>query len=285
MTYHVRRLAALLLSLLLLSCAGTESNIDLIQMRKLKDQAFSGNPESQYQLGLHYTLNKQWAWDNSRGYQWFYDAAEQGHPDAQYMVGMGKLLGRGTSEDKQGAVYWLEKSAKQGQLRAQYQLGQAYLHGDGVNKDQAWGRQWLERAGQQGHKEAQFLLGALFNKGIGGKPNRAEAWAWLKTAANNEHEQAKTVLVKLTKELSATEKESAEQIYQQRKVQTSKQLFTRPLKRYLQTALNRSGYLAGAEDGIIGPVSQSAINHYLADKNLPRDTQQDKLIEHLRGNL
>ncbi|MBN1957162.1 MAG: sel1 repeat family protein [Desulfuromonadales bacterium] len=85
-------------------------------MRQLKNQALSGDPESQYQLGIHYTTNGQWTWNSARGYGWFLEAAESGHVDAQYMVGMSQLLGRGTEQDESGALVWLIRAAEQGLL-------------------------------------------------------------------------------------------------------------------------------------------------------------------------
>ena len=48
----------------------------------MQNQAQAGDVESQYQLGMQYTLNGRYAWDRIRGYRWFVDAAEKRHADA-----------------------------------------------------------------------------------------------------------------------------------------------------------------------------------------------------------
>lgn len=277
------RLYLLFFVFLLASCTPAPNNVDLIHLRQMKDQAFAGDPESQYQLGIHYTVNDQWGWDESRGYNWFLDAAEAGHTEAQYMVGMGRLLGRGTDKDTAGALTWLSRAAEQGHGRSQYQLGQAYLNGDGTEKNQMWGRYWLEQAARSNHPEAQFLLAALFRRGIGGQVNRPESWLWLKRAEQNGHKNAGAALQKLTDELSKEEKSTANQLANQIKSTDSKKLHPKPKIRYVQTVLNQRGILAGPEDGHYGSVTRQATEKYLQQKKLPRNTSIDRLIEVLRG--
>ena len=268
--------------LLLASCTPAPNNADLIHLRQLKDQAFAGDQESQYQLGIHYTVNNQWSWDKTRGYNWFLDAAKAGHADAQYMVGMGKLLGRGTSEDAAGALTWLSRAAEQGHGRSQYQLGQAYLNGNGTEKDPLWGRYWLEQAARSDHPEAQFLLAALFRRGIGGQINLPETWLWLNRAEQSGHKNAATALQNLTGEFSKKDKNTATELANQIENPDLKGLFAKPKVRYLQAALNQHGFLAGTEDGRYGSMTRQAVEKYLQQKKLPLDTSIDLLIEHLR---
>ncbi|MCK5912680.1 MAG: sel1 repeat family protein, partial [Desulfuromusa sp.] len=224
---------------LLSGCAPAPNNADMIHLRQLKNQAFAGDPESQYQLGIHYTVSNQWNWNKNRGHNWFMDAAEAGHVDAQYMVGMDKLLGRGTSKDTPGALKWLSLAAGQGHQRSQYQLGLAYLNGNGTEKDQMWGRHWLEQAASSNHSEAQFLLAVLFRQGIGGHNNLTESWAWLQRAEQNGQKDAGTALQKLNGEISKNEKDIAKQLATTIETPESKGLYTKPKVRYVQTVLNR----------------------------------------------
>lgn len=274
-----------LIALLISSCSVPQSNSDLIHLRKLKNQAFAGNPESQYQLGIHYTTKGKWGWDEARGYSWFLKAAEADHPDAQYMVGMSQFLGRGTKQDEPRAVTWLTHAAEQGHSRSQYQLGQAYLNGTGIEKDSTWGRYWLEQAAWADHPQAQFLLAALFKKGLGGQKNLPEAWAWLKRADHNGNNEAKTALQKLTPTLTESEKQRGNQLFKKVGKADQDGLYQKPKIRYVQTALNAMGFSAGSEDGNFGPMTRKAVEQYLQKRKLPHGTSINLLIGHFRGSL
>lgn len=272
------------LLLLLFGCSGTQNKADLLRLRQLKDQAFSGQAESQYQLGIHYTTRGQWDWDMARGYGWFLDAAESGHVDAQYMVGMANLLERGTAQNTEKAITWLTRSAKQGHPRSQYQLAQIYLNGRGVDVDILWGRYWLEQAARANHPDAQFLLSALFRKGIGGSIHRPEALAWLNKAAQNGHKEAQKALPKLTSELSKKERQQANDMDLQDNLKGQDHLATTPKVRYIQATLNLKAFFVGADDGIMGIKTRQAVDQFLQKNKLPRDTAIDQLLLYLRGN-
>ncbi len=279
-----RNIFHLLLLCLLLSCSAPQSNSDLIYLRKLKDQAFSGDKESQYQLGIHYSTKGKWRWDKKRGYGWLLDAARAGHADAQYMVGMNNYLGLGTQKDFTKAAAWLERAANQGHERSQYQLGQIYLNGSGVEKDPSWGRYWLEQAAWAGHPDAQLYLAALFMKGIGGQKNLAESWNWLKRAEKNGHKSAQKALQNLAPSIGEQERNAGDRLTQKTGATDAGGLFRTPKIRYLQTILNNTGDNAGREDGETGPRTAAAIQSYQQKNKMPRNTNIDQLIARLRGN-
>lgn len=269
--------------LVLSSCSVLQNNSDLIHLRNLKDQAFAGSPEAQYQLGIHYTTNGQWDWDKARGYRWFLEAAEAGYPDAQYMVGMSQLLGRGTTQDEAGAVIWLTRAAEQGHSRSQYQLGQAYLNGTGTVKDTPWGRYWLEQAAWAEHPQAQFLLAALFKAGLGGQKNLSEALFWLRRSDKNGNKEAEIAVRKMEPTVSEEEKQRSYKLLKRIGKVGQDGLYQVPKVRYLQTRLNAMDFAAGVEDGEYGSMTQQAVDQYLQNKELPRDTSIDALIRYLRG--
>lgn len=266
---------------LITSCSVSQNNSDLVHLRTLKDQAYSGDPVSQYQLGIHYTTSEKWRWDKARGYGWFFKAAEAGHADAQYMTGMSLLLGQGVSQDEKAAEVWLALAAEQGHRRSQYQLGLHCL--GGKESDSIWGRYWLEQSAWADYSEAQFLLAALFKKGLGGQKNLSEAWAWLKRAVQNKNKDADTALKKITPTLTQTETQRGIKLLKVAEKKGPKGLYLKPQIRYLQTMLNRMGFAAGPEDGESGQQTQKAIRLYLQKKELPRDTSIDQLIGYLRG--
>ena len=268
----------------LAGCSVSQNNADLIRLGQLKDQAFAGDTESQYQLGVHYTTSTQWRWDKARGYGWFREAADGGHADAQYMVGMCYLLGEGVAQDGTVAVTWLAKAAQKGHRRSQYQLGQLYLDGNGTGKDLLWGRYWLEQAAWAGHPHARLVLAALFSKGVGGQKNSAAAWAWLVRAKRSGIDEANAALEKMTSALSETEKQRGRHLLKTAAKTDHTGLYLIPKIRYLQAKLNQIGFSAGVEDGSRGVQTRSAVQQYLLKKELPRETSIDQLIASLRGS-
>ena len=268
----------------LFSCAVPQNNADLIRLRTLKDHAYAGDSESQYQLGLYYTANNKWAWDKARGYGWFLDAAEAGHADAQFMVGMSHLLGQGAKQSDTEAVRWLTNAAKQGHSRGQYQLGKLYLDGTGVDPDVLWGRYWLEQAAWGGHAPAQFMLAAIFSKELAGEKNLPAAWAWLSRAAQAGHSEGKTALQNLTPTLSSAELADGRQLLVKNEKKEADRLYRRSKIRYLQSRLNANGFAAGREDGLAGSQTEEAILRFLQQKKLPPDMTIDQLIAYLRGS-
>lgn len=278
-----RLTAAMAVLLIFSGCSVPGPVPDREAFRVLEQKAYAGDPESQYQLGLQYTIDGQWAWHRMRGYGWFVTAAENGHADAQYMAGMGKLLGRGTLHDEEGAVEMFRLSALQGQARAQYQLGVAYLNGRGVVKDRPWGRQWLEQAAWNDHMQAQFMLGALFAKGVGGQESLAEAWRWLEKSRLGGHAQSAVALKRLEESMSSSDLDTGKRLLAQLPRIDKDGLYANPRLRYVQTMLNRNGYRAGIEDGLPGPRTDAAMAAFLRANKLPRKTQIIQLAESLRG--
>ncbi len=281
------RFYAILILLALLSplgCAPLSGLQQTPETRQLEEKAYAGDLESQYQLGLRYTIHGRWIWDYHDGYDWFMTAAERGYADAQYMVGMAKILGRGTSYDKDGAALFFRKAAEQGHVRAQYQLGLAYLNGAGVMKDVPWGRQWLEQAAWNGHTEAQFLLAAIFSGGVGGQSNKSEAWAWLKKASQDGHDHAQNALERLEKKMSAEELILGKKLFDRKPVAAGS-LYEPPRIRYVQTILNQLGYRAGFEDGLEGIETRQAVADYAKQNKLPPETRLLELVETLRGSF
>ena len=278
-----RLIAAIAVLLIFSGCSLHGRATDKQGFRALEERAYAGDPQSQYQMGMRYTIDGQSAWHLARGYRWFVTAAENGHADAQYMAGMGKLLGRGTLYDEEGAVEMFRQSAQQGQQRAQYQLGLAYLNGRGVVKDRPWGRQWLEQAAWNGHMQAQFMLGALFAKGVGGQENLAEAWRWLEKSRLSGQAQSAVALKRLEESMSPTDLHTGKLLLAQQPRLDKDRLYANPRLRYVQTMLNRIGYQAGVEDGLPGPRTDNAMAAFRRANKLPRETQILQLVEYLRG--
>ncbi|SHJ39181.1 TPR repeat [Malonomonas rubra DSM 5091] len=272
-----------LLLLLLSGCAIQQGHgPEQRYLQQLEGKSASGDAESQYQLGLHYSTSAKWTWDKWRAHGYFKKAAAAGHVDAQYMLAMGLLVGRGTLQDQPAAVAWLERAANKGHARAQYQLAQAFLNGTGTEKETVWGRYWLEQAAWAGHAEGQLLLAALFSKGIGGKKNLSEAWHWLKRSELSGNKLAAKAL-RQTENFSGQSIKIGENLFLKTSRKDLDGLFLTPKIRYLQTMLNFRGFSAGTEDGEDGPKTQNALKNYRIKNKMPHSSSLNETMEQLRG--
>ena len=90
-----------LLSLGLSSQAQTAVNID-----SLTQQAESGNPQAQRELGVCYYKGDGVPQDYTEAVKWFLKAAEQGDATAQLCIGNCYDFGNGVPQDYSEAVKW-----------------------------------------------------------------------------------------------------------------------------------------------------------------------------------
>lgn len=81
------------------------------------EQANSGNPRAQYNLGRMYLWGMNdlgFQQSDQQAYKWFLKAAEQGYAPAQYAVGIALRDGRGVTANIAVANSWLKKASAQG---------------------------------------------------------------------------------------------------------------------------------------------------------------------------
>lgn len=181
----------------------------------LEQQAASGDPEAQCDLGMIYIKGQGVPQDNSQAALWFRKAAEQGDAGAQFQLGYSYDNGEGVPKDYGQAALWYRKAAEQGDAHAEYSLGALYA--EGVNqgtpqedaqavfwrsKIRAWRAYinsvvihksthwrytqaafWYLKAAEQGDADAQDALGDLYEKGQGVAQDYAQAVLWHRKAA------------------------------------------------------------------------------------------------------
>ncbi|MDB2414306.1 sel1 repeat family protein [Rickettsiales bacterium] len=88
---------------------GEISNEDI---ESIKENAHSGDAESQYFLGLMLDMGKGLDRDPQQAVIWYTKAAEQDHPSAQYFLGkMYDSQESGIPKDKEKAIYWYERAS------------------------------------------------------------------------------------------------------------------------------------------------------------------------------
>ena len=189
------------------------------QDRELISKARGGDPQAQYELGLHYYKAKAYSravrmWEQAakggnpsaqnslamiyakgtgvqknlgKAVELWSQAAESGHPNAQYMMGVLYASGQGVSKDVSKAVEWWTKAADQGVADAQYRLGMVYFKGDAERpNDDEVVKRWTQAA-KQGHPKAQYFLGVLYYTGAGVQEDQKKAQYWFLKAAEQGH--------------------------------------------------------------------------------------------------
>lgn len=123
---------------------------DPVALNKAVTSAKQGDPQAQYDLGLTYWHDTNYA----EALPLLRAAAEKGHDDAQYLLGMAYTEGQGIVQNYRGAMEYFTKAAQQGHLEAEYRLG--IFHRDGLatpqNRETAYA--WLNVAAARGHPDA-----------------------------------------------------------------------------------------------------------------------------------
>ena len=215
----------------------------------LQQEAFRGNPEAQYGLGILYEKGLPEAkisQDESQAFHWYSLSAQNGYAPSQNNLGVLYYTGRGTPKSEAEALRWYEKAAQQGNAMAQYNLGAMYFHGHGVTKDlkkalelykQSAGQgnvtaennlgymyehglgvqrdfreavRWYERAAKSGQDYAQRNLAEMYEHGVGARRNYAHALTWYKKAAEQGHAHAQMKLGRLYEQGRGTAKDLVE---------------------------------------------------------------------------
>ena len=127
--------------------------------------ALSGDPESQYQMGIRFETDK------AARPKWLRLAAEQGHVEAMYALGTN--MDTSIAERRR----WLRLAAQQGYADAMYALAK---DSDAGSTNQ-W--RWYCQAAVGSHAEAQMAIGHAFETGSGEiKRDLILAYLWLNAA-------------------------------------------------------------------------------------------------------
>ncbi len=132
----------------------------------LQEAVEQGNPQAQFEMGLHADEGSLFTQDTAVAAQWYAKAATQGHAGAAYALGMIYVQGKGgVPIDLPQGIQWLTQAAERGHPEAQYTLGWAYESGKGVPQDGAKALEWHQKAASSGLPDAQFHLGELYEEG------------------------------------------------------------------------------------------------------------------------
>lgn len=163
-----------------------ESNAFVLQeldVIKLQDEAYRGDPHAQYLLGVkmfHELGNGQNIED---AIKWIRLSASRGYSDAQVALGELYLLGKGVEVDSKKAFELFMMAAENGNAQAQNDLGKMYFSGIFVKQSYADCLSWNLRAAEQEYDEALNDIGVLYLMGKGVQQNYKEAAKWFHRSA------------------------------------------------------------------------------------------------------
>jgi TPR repeat protein len=96
------------------------------------------------------------------------DSAQSGDPKSQFKVGLYYLEGWGTEKNLSEAISWLQKSAAQNFLPAVVLLGKVHSENGEIESAKIW----LKKAADFGDPEAAYELGSLLKKRKSAKDNK-----------------------------------------------------------------------------------------------------------------
>jgi uncharacterized protein len=130
-----KEMTAFVLSLILGAVQGTS-------LSELRQKAEQGDPQAQFELGLHYRQGRDIAADPSVAVEWFRKAAAQSNTDAMVQLATMFGTGRGVTKDVGQAVSWFRQAAELGHASAQFNLGGMYARGEGVTQDYIEAYKW-----------------------------------------------------------------------------------------------------------------------------------------------
>ncbi|MDA3897289.1 MAG: tetratricopeptide repeat protein, partial [Desulfobacteraceae bacterium] len=99
------------------------------------EDAKSGIPEAQFELGTMYIKGDGTKKDINEAMKWIKLSADQNYKLAQTALGFAYYYGNpSVPQDLQKAINWFTKSATQNDSAAQLYLGLIYVEGNGVEK-------------------------------------------------------------------------------------------------------------------------------------------------------
>lgn len=264
-------------------CVTTASN----PIGPVQAAAESGDPDSQYQLGLRYLNGYQVGQNYGKAAEWLERAADNGHVRAQYQTGINYSTGRGVASDYAKAATWYEKAARNGNAEAQYQLGDAHLNARGVPRERAWALRWMGKAAATGHRDAQKAVGIGFATGLGLPKQPDDAWVWLRLAELAGDADAGKARARIESALAPRRLDAARDAvakFAPAATVSGTALDDAPTIRFVQFALSRLGWPDLAVDGVAGPRTSRALAEYAAARGLGAGLD-DAVVMALRTDL
>lgn len=264
----------------------------------LREAAATGDPKALFEIGNRYAEGRGVAEDVAKAVSWYEKAAEQDLAPAQYRVGSFYEKGMGVARDIAKAKQWYEKAAANGNASAMHNLAVLHAMGTDGTGDNEVAARWFARAAELGVRDSQFNLGILSAKGVGMQQNLQEAYKWFALVAKGGDKDAAEKRDEIAKALRPEQLETARAAVELWRVKpldaeantveipeswsesagTTASVDMRAAMRNIQQILNKNGYQAGAEDGIMGQKTRAAIAAFRKDNGMPATGEVDEAL-------
>ena len=167
-------------------------------------------------------------------------------------------------QEYQEALEAFDEAAKSGDADAQYMLGRLYEAGNGTAQDFVEAHQWYNLAAARGHGHAAEARDTLSERMTAEQVARAQQAAsdWQADDASQQADSSSDASASRPAIETLSDREGIAEI---------------------QRELNRLGYDAGPDDGVMGSRTRGAIRSYQADMDLARNGRASaELLERLR---
>ena len=174
-------------------------------VKKLRESATSGEPESCLELGNAYYYGRGIDKDMYSAFQWYFEAAKSNNPAALFNVALCYDEGIGTEENKIEALRWYKKAAEAGVLQAKFNLAMYYKDGAKfasdsgdifLEKDFQKSLKILKECSNSGFPPADRELAKMYLKGINLKQDNSLGLKLLESSASKEDPEALYLLAK-----------------------------------------------------------------------------------------
>lgn len=131
---------------------------------ELLQQAESGDPQAQANLGLVYQAGVGIQPDYTQAKKWLLRAAEKDNQDAQMGLWLLYKKGQGVVANEAEAFKWLLATARHGNPIFQGIVGLSYARGQGVMQNDKEAEKWLRMAAERKDPVAQYYLADFYIK-------------------------------------------------------------------------------------------------------------------------
>ncbi|MCO5146618.1 MAG: peptidoglycan-binding protein [Aquamicrobium sp.] len=264
----------------------------------LREAAAGGDPKALYEIGNRYAEGRGVAADPAKAAEWYGKAAEDGLAPAQYRLGSFYEKGIGVGRDIAAAKKWYAQAAEAGNASAMHNLAVLHAMDAQTAAENETAARWFMRAAELGVRDSQFNLGILSAKGVGMPQNLQEAYKWFalvakagdKDAAEKRDEVARALrpeqleTARAAAELWRAKELDAEANHVEipeswgESQDTTAGVDMRAAVRNIQKILNKNGYQAGGEDGLMGQKTKTAIAAFQKDNGMTATGEVDEAL-------
>ncbi len=264
----------------------------------LREAAAGGDPKALYEIGNRYAEGRGVAADMAKAAEWYEKAAEDGLAPAQYRLGSFYEKGIGVGRDIASAKKWYAQAAEAGNASAMHNLAVLHAMDAQTAAENETAARWFMRAAELGVRDSQFNLGILSAKGVGMPQNLQEAYKWFALVAKAGDKDATEKRDEVARALRPEQLETARaaaELWRAKELDaeanhveipeswgesqdTTASVDMRAAVRNIQKILNKNGYQAGGEDGLMGQKTKTAIAAFQKDNGMAATGEVDEAL-------